>query len=323
MKCGYVGLIGTPNAGKSTLLNLLVNEKLAIVSPKPQTTRRRVLGIVNEPDQFQMIFVDAPGVIRGHEGLNRFLEKEWQEVLQDSDMVIAVLNMDAPKKRTLIGILDLIEKSKKPFVAVVTKTDIDQLAPRRWILEEELRNRGIPFLSVSLRDKEKQKKSGIKAWEEFRQQLFQLCLPLLPESQRPLFEDEDIFTPHTTREIVTEYIRESCFHMLKQELPYNVAVRLVKFEESPKIKIYADIIVAKESQKPIVIGRAGSVLGEIGTLAREQIEKLLGQKVFLKLQVVVREEWFFNKGIMRELGYQLPDNEEKSSENKKAPRQRN
>lgn len=300
-KSGFVGLIGQPNAGKSTLMNLLVDEKVSIVTPKPQTTRRRMMGIVSR-DEGQIIYVDAPGVLRPGKGLNGFLAKEAMDVIQQSDVLMAVLALDTKEKEHIEDIIKLVDESKKPWFAVITKTDMSELSRRIEKLKEILSLHKncfgiVEFSSSDARDMREYRGNAKK-------QIYDLSLLKLPETPKPLY-DVELFTPHTTKELVAEIVREQCFEVLHHEIPYSIAVRVSKYDESnaKMPKIYGEILVSKESHKPILIGKGGETIKEIGTLSRKGIEKMLGQKVFLNLEVLVREDWFDNTKLMKELGY--------------------
>lgn len=295
-KAGFVGLIGQPNAGKSTLLNTLVKEKLSIVTAKPQTTRRRVLGLVSKTEG-QIVFVDAPGLLHSTSGLNSFLEQEAQDVIAQSDVLIAVLNLDEKEKSGIEKTLKLVAESKKPWITVITKTDLQAFKHR----------------IVMVKDLITQKKNCLAIFEcgkgeVIEEDIFKKCLELLPEAPAALYDPEDL-TPHTVRDLCEEVIRERCFENVHQEIPYQLAVRIRKFdEENPKlVKISADILVAKQTHKPIVIGKGGSIIKAIGTEARKEIEKWTGGKVHLELEVVVKEDWYQNSQIMKELGYVVQD----------------
>ncbi len=290
-------MIGQPNAGKSTLLNLLVDQKISIVTAKPQTTRRRVIGILGD-EESQVVLVDAPGVVTGKAGLNAYLEREALDVISSSDALCAVLNLDEDKKENLDRILELVRTSKKPWFVVITKVDLLDKKHRLTKLKQELADVSpeIKVLEVS------------KAWgkdtTKFKNKFVAVAKTMLPDSPAPLY-DVELFTTATVREMAVEVIREKCFEELHQELPYNLAVAIVKFDESdPNIaRIHAEIVVAKESHKPIIIGRGGSQIKKIGTKARLELEKLLDLKVYLALDVAVRDEWFENPRLMKELGY--------------------
>lgn len=295
-KTGFVGFIGLPNAGKSTLLNALVNEKVSIVTPKPQTTRRRVLGIASF-EQAQAILVDAPGIVEASRGLNAFLEEEARDVMSESDLIVAVLNIDEDSKSKLEKVLDLVVSAHKPWFYVITKVDQINFFHRKEQLKNLIKERypdvkGFEFSNQWGED-----------LQTFRADFFTYLLPLLPDMAGPLY-DPELFTPHSLRELVAEIIREKCFEELTHELPYQIAIRIRSFEEGEKLtKIEADILVGKENHKPMVIGAKATRIKQIGMKAREAIEVLLDQQVFLHLTVVVRDNWMENRLIMKELGY--------------------
>lgn len=294
-KAGFLGLIGQPNAGKSTLMNFLVEEKVSIVSAKPQTTRRRILGIWSN-DQGQIVFVDAPGVVKAEKGLNAFLAKEAEEVISASDALLAIVSVDEEKPEDAGKIIDMVAKSGKPWMGIVTKADIAEKNHRVLILKKMIEEKGGKALSISVKDSLNDK--------EEREALLIEFLELLPESPAPLY-DIELFTNENVREMVSEIIREKCFEALHQEIPYSLAVRILKFDEnaSPIPKIHAEIIVSKENHKAIVIGKEARVIKQIGMEARKEIEKLMGEKIFLDLNVACKPEWFENKKMMKELGY--------------------
>jgi GTP-binding protein Era len=299
-KAGYVGLIGQPNAGKSTLLNALVDEKVSIVTAKPQTTRRRVLGIVNQKEKGQIVFVDAPGWIKAEEGLNHFLQLEVEDVMANSDVVLCVLSLAERTPEDIEKILSLAEKSKKPVVIVISKSDLVEKKHRLIKIREMIKNR-FPKTEVPVFEFSSQwGRDGEGTLVEIKNSV----LSLLPESPAPLY-DTEIYTPHSVRELCEEIIREQCFELLDQEIPYGIAVRVVSFDESnPKIpKIHADILVPRDSHRPIVVGKGAAGIKKIGMQARAEIEKMVGTKVFLKLEVKVRKDWAHNDRMMKDLGY--------------------
>lgn len=296
MKAGFVGLIGMPNAGKSTLMNFLIDEKVSIVTPRPQTTRRRVHGIWNTEGS-QIIFVDAPGLVSSRPGLFEFLAQEVQEVISESDALVAVLSLDQKSKEEIEQILELVKKSNKPWLAVITKTDLDDKAHRAVILQDMVTALGGKSLSISLT-----RKDGFIAQD--RLSLLEGITSLLPESEAPLY-DPELYTTETMRDLICEIVREKCFLNLKDEVPYTIAIRTIEFKEEalPVPRITLEILVSKENHKGIVIGKGGSLLKKIGQEARKEIEKLMGKKIFLGLNVSAREGWSDNKRIMKELGY--------------------
>lgn len=292
-KAGFLGLIGQPNAGKSTLMNFLVDEKVSIVSTKPQTTRRRILGMWNT-DKGQIVFVDAPGLIKADAGLNGFLAQEAEDVIGNSDALLAVVSVDEDKPENAEKVLDMVSKSGKPWVAVITKADLEEKAHRVLILRKMVEDRGGKAFSVSAKEGD----------DEEREALLIEFLEMMPESPAPLY-DTELFTDENVRDMAAEIIRERCFEALHHEIPYSLAVRIIKFEEDakPVPKIYAEIVVSKDSHKAIVIGKGAAIIKKIGMEARKEIEKLMGEKVFLDINVVSKPEWFTNKRIMKELGY--------------------
>lgn len=293
-KAGFVGLIGLPNSGKSTLMNSLVGEKVSIVSPKPQTTRRRMLGVVTR-EHFQAVFVDAPGVVSSKKGLHEFLHQEAVDVIQNSDVLVCVLNIDEKDQKRLMDMVDLVAGAGKPWVAVIHKTDLPFLH-RPQILRDELEKRGAIVISGSSNTK--------KDSEALGQQILDQVSHRLPPCAGPLYL-EDIYTPSSVRELVTEVIREKCFESIHQEIPFGIAVRLLVFDESsPKItKIYCEILVAKENHVSIVVGRKASLVKEIGMRARQEIEEMIQKKVFLDLKVSAYRNWDRSRHVMKELGY--------------------
>ncbi|MDG0816664.1 GTPase Era [Bdellovibrio svalbardensis] len=293
-KAGFLGLIGQPNAGKSTLMNFLVDEKVSIVSAKPQTTRRRILGIWST-DKGQVVFVDAPGLIKSDSGLNGFLAQEAHDVINSSDALLAIIPVDEQKPEDAEKVLDLVSKSGKPWIGVITKTDIEEKAHRVMILRKMIEDRGGKSMSISA--------TAYAGDAEEREAMLIEFLELMPASPAPLY-DTELFTNENVREMAAEIIREKCFENLHHELPYNIAVRIIKFDENAALpKIYAEIIVSRESHKPIVIGKGASVIKKIGMDARKELEKLMDEKVFLDLNVTAKPEWFGNKRMMKELGY--------------------
>lgn len=292
-RAGFLGLIGQPNAGKSTLLNYLVDEKVSIVSAKPQTTRRRVLGLWSS-EEGQIVFVDAPGLIKADKGLNGFLAKEAQEVINQSDALLAIVSVDEAKAENAQAVIDIVAGSKKPWIGVITKSDLKDKEHRILILKEMIEKKGGKAFQIA----------NTKEFAEDRLSLLMECLDLLPENPQPLY-DIELFTPDSIKSLTAEIIREKCFEVTHEEVPYSLAVRILKFDEATGTlpKIYAEIIVAKENHKSILIGKQGQTIKQIGMLARKEVEKIMGEKVYLELTVSYRENWYKNENIMKELGY--------------------
>lgn len=295
-KAGFVGLLGLPNAGKSTITNALVGEKVSIVTSKPQTTRKRIVGIYND-ERMQALFVDAPGIVSSASGLNQFLEKEYQDVVQQSDALIVVLNLDAKRPEQLDDVLEIAEASKKPWVAVINKEDLPQFH-RVMILREKVKALGKPVVVTS----------ALRSPEALREVMLEHLYNMLPESPAPLY-GEDLYTLSNLKEMAAETIREKCFEYLHQEIPFGLAIRILRFVENEgnTVKIYAELLLAKENHRAIVIGQEGQKLKVIGMAARKDLEKIYGRKVFLDLHVNVRKNWAKNANIMKELGYVHPE----------------
>lgn len=296
-KAGFIGLIGQPNAGKSTLMNYLIDQKVSIVTAKPQTTRRRMIGI-QTTEQAQYVFVDAPGLVQAEKGLNSFLEKEALDVIKESDALLAVLSLDEKEPAALEKIINLVKNSGKPWMAVITKTDLAEYVHRLLIIKNLVELAGGQCLQLST----------IKNKNEDRELILDALTQLLPESTAPLY-DPELYTTENVSGLVAEIVREKCFENLTHELPYQLAVRMRKFDENAKPcpHIYADVLVAKDSQKAIVIGQSAQVIKKISQESRKEVEKLMGQKVFLELNVVVKENWHEQPHFLKDLGYKLDE----------------
>jgi GTPase len=293
-KAGFLGIIGQPNAGKSSLMNYLIKEKISIVTSKPQTTRRRILGLHSETAG-QVVFVDAPGIVQSTTGLNSFLQKEAEDVIRSSDSLMAVLSISEDKIENNEEIINMVVRSNKPWFAVITKTDLTDKLHRITLLKDLIKKHGGHAISVSIKN----------TTDEDRKLILDECLKMMPAAPAPLY-DTELFTTENVKSILEEIIREKCFEILEYEVPYQLAVQTRKFDEDAKPcpKIYVDIIIAKDTHKPIVIGKAGANIKRIGEQAREEIQKIMDvDKVYLELNVVVKNGWFENKTAMKDLKY--------------------
>lgn len=291
-KAGFIGLVGMPNAGKSTFVNAFIGEKVGIVTAKPQTTRQKVVGVFSNDDT-QILFVDAPGYVKSETGINKFLQDELASVLEESDALIAVLNIDEKKPERLEKIIEVVKESGKPWMVLITKNDMG-LPHRVDILKAQLSEYNVPVRVVS----------SVKNPERLQQELLPLFREMLPASEAPLC-DPEIYTTQNVRDIAAEVIREKCFEYLHQEIPYGLAVRIVKFieDKGPTVKIFSEIVVAKENHRHIVIGTAGKSIKMIGQSSRIELEKILGRKIYLDLHVKVKKNWTSSESMMQELGY--------------------
>lgn len=288
MKAGFVNIFGKPNAGKSTLINALMGEKLAIVSPKVQTTRHRIKAILSGKD-YQIIFSDTPGIIEPKYKLHEKMMQAVRSGLEDAD--VALLITDARENPEESDAIFSQLKLKVPCMVLLNKTDLvkpEVLKERRTFFEGRPYCKKVVEISAL-------KKSGIE-------ELMEVILQFLPEGV-PFYDSDDL-SDLPTKFFVSELIREKVFELYEEELPYQTAVLVQEFKEkSTLIKISADIIVQRESQKAIILGERGSMIKKLGTLSRISIESFLGQKVFLELYVKVRPKWRDNEIHLKEYGY--------------------
>ena len=278
MKSGFVSLIGRPNAGKSTLLNRIVGEKLAIVSDKPQTTRTRVVGVKNY-DLGQVVFVDTPGVHKPTHRLNVRMVDVALEAMRDVDLVTLVVDASVrtgPGDRYL---LNQLADAKTPAILALNKVDVVS-KPKLLPMLDEYRqaHEFVEFVPISAADG-----TNVDVLER-------LFLQHLPEGE-PLYPPEYL-TDQTERFFAAEIVREQVLQLTDDELPFSTAVVIDRFEEAAaRVDLFCTILVERESQKPIVIGRNGSMIKRIGTGARAGLERYLGKQVYLDLHVKVKSEW--------------------------------
>lgn len=282
-KSGFVPIVGRPNVGKSTLLNRLVGEKLAIVTPKPQTTRNRILGILTTAG-FQAVFVDTPGLIQPKYPLQEYMAKAAWTTAREGDLILWLVDVrDEPKKLKDLGI---------PIILVMNKVDLLKDKGALLPLIDEYRKQRVfrELIPISAL-------TGDGVDELLK--LIENHLPLGP----PLYPP-DRLTESSERFIASEIIREKIFLLLKQEVPYGTAVRVEEYKEKEEtLYIEATIFVERRSQKGILIGKGGGMLKRIGQLSRQELEEALGKRVFLQLWVKLREGWRKRKEDLRYLGY--------------------
>ena len=287
MKVGFVNIFGRPNAGKSTLLNALMGEKLAIVSPKVQTTRHRIKGILSEKD-YQVIFSDTPGIIEPKYKLHEKMMQAVKGSLEDAD--VALLLIDINDDWQLNDEIFTALKLNVPAIVLLNKVDKSRKNVDEAIEIFKARPYCKNVISISALQR-----LGLK-------ELMESILKFLPEGE-PFFDADDV-TDLPTRFFVGELIREKIYENTDEEIPYHSTVLVHEFKEKTTlIKISANIIVNRETQKGIILGERGSKIKKIGTEARKEIEKFLGQKVFLELFVKVRPKWRENETHLREYGY--------------------
>ncbi len=288
MKSGFVNIFGKPNAGKSTLLNALMGEKLAIVSHKVQTTRHRIKAILTDPN-YQIVFSDTPGIIEPKYKLHEKMMQAVKGSLEDAD--VALLITDARENPDESNAIFTFLNLKAPALVILNKVDA--------VSEEDIKT-ATEFFKAQKYCKDvivisALKKKGIN-------ELLNAILNLLPEG--PAFYEGDDISDLPTKFFVSEIIREKIFLLYGEEIPYHATVLVQEFKEKTTlIKIGADIIVQRETQKGIILGEGGKMIKQLGTLARKDIEEFLGSKVFLELFVKVRPKWRDNEMQLKEYGY--------------------
>ncbi|HXH08128.1 MAG TPA: GTPase Era [Vicinamibacterales bacterium] len=289
MRSGFVSLVGRPNAGKSTLLNRLVGAKVAIVSDKPQTTRNRILAVRNRPDS-QIVFLDTPGIHRPLHRMNVRMVDAALETLREVDVLVLVKDASEPVGRGDRFVLDLVRRASMPVLLALNK--IDRIAKPTLLPLIDFYRREHAFAEIV----------PISALTgDGVDRLEALIVQHLPEGER--LYPEDFLTDQPERVMIAEIIREKLLARTGAELPFTTAVAVDHLEEQARVlRIYATILVERESQKPIVIGRAGDRIKQIGTEARLELEALLNTRIFLDLRVKVRADWREDERLLDELG---------------------
>ena len=291
MNSGYVALIGRPNAGKSTLLNRLVGQKIAAVSDKPQTTRFRIQGVITKPEG-QIVLVDTPGVHQPGYELNRRMMASVQEALMGVDLVCLIRDASVSTGNGDRFVLDLVKRSEKPTLLLLNK--IDKLEDKSALL---------PLMEWYRNEHEWQEIIPISALkDEMTDVLIESALRHLPEGE-PIFSEDEL-TDQSLRVLVAEIVREKVLQVTGDEIPYVTAVVTEKFEEVREdfARIFCAIVVERASQKKIIIGKGASRLKEIGIRARREIEELLGHRCHLELFVKVEEDWRNKENLLDEFG---------------------
>lgn len=288
-RSGYVAIIGQPNVGKSTLLNALVGRKLSIVTPKPQTTRHRVLGILSGP-QFQCIFLDTPGIIQPHYRLHEAMMHAVESALGDADLLLFMV--DARRKDVSEEVLSRVV-TDRPALLVLNKIDL--------IKKED----ALPLADKLSKLHAFESVIPISALNGYQVDVLkEEIIARLPPG--PPYYPPEIVSEHPERFFVSEIIREKIFEQYRQEIPYSTQVNIVVFEERDDRKdfIDAEIVVERETQKGILIGKGGSALKRLGTTARRDIEAFLERSVYLQLHIKVRADWRDRPGFLRSYGYE-------------------
>jgi GTP-binding protein Era len=291
-KSGYVAIVGAPNAGKSTLLNRMLGEKISITSKKPQTTRNRILGVVHRPD-VQIVFIDTPGIFRAKDTLNLRIVDTALSAIGDADLILFVLDAAHPDPTSEYFLVKRLQKQKRPVTVALNKIDLIQKKDLLAVIEKcSTQYRFDVIVPISATEG-----SQIDS-------LIAAMLKFLPSG--PPYFPEDALTDLPERFFAAEMIRESIFRLTGEEIPYATAVTVDSFKEEKNgrlIKIEATIHLERDSQKGIIIGKEGSRLKRIGTESRKKIELMLETKVFLKLFVRVQKNWRRDTRALRKFGY--------------------
>ncbi|MFJ7363544.1 GTPase Era [Peribacillus frigoritolerans] len=291
-KSGFISIIGRPNVGKSTFLNRVIGQKIAIMSDKPQTTRNKVQGVLTQNDS-QMIFIDTPGIHKPKHKLGDFMMKVATNTLKEVDLILFMINATEGYGRGDEFIIEKLQSVKTPVFLVVNK--IDAMHPDDLLPIIEKYQQLYPFAAVV----------PISALEGNNvDTLLEQIKEHLPEG--PQFYPADQVTDHPERFIISELVREKVLHLTREEIPHSVAVvidSIKKMDNSDTINVMATIVVERDSQKGIVIGKQGKMLKEVGSRARVDIENLLGSKVFLELWVKVQKDWRNKASQLRDYGF--------------------
>ena len=292
-RSGFIAVLGRPNVGKSTLINALMQQKIASVSPRPQTTRKRQMGILTL-EAAQIIFIDTPGVHLPHHILGERMVNEAKHALKESDLLLFLVDCTVFPQEEDHLLIDLIKRTRLNKLLLLVLNKIDQVDPASKPLNRsayEALIPGTPLIEISA-------KSG-----EGLDILLEQIIELLPEG--PRYFPEDQLTDSYERDLASDLIREACLYLLRDEVPHAIAVRIDQYTERGDTGAYieATIFVERESHKGILIGQGGSMLKQIGIKAREEIEKMSGRNVFVLLRVKTKKNWRNDEKILGWLGY--------------------
>ncbi|WP_010287960.1 GTPase Era [Kurthia massiliensis] len=291
-KSGFISIIGRPNVGKSTFLNRVIGQKIAIMSDKPQTTRNKVQGVLTQDDA-QMIFIDTPGIHKPKHKLGEFMSKVSKNALREVDVIMFMVNAQQKLGAGDKYVIEMLKGTKTPVFLIINK--IDTIHPDEvWKIVDSYKEE-YDFAEIV----------PISALQGNNvDNLLTTLKKYLPEG--PQYYPADQVTDHPERFIISELIREKALHLTRDEVPHSIAVEIEKIrrdEETGRVNVNATIIIERDSQKGIIIGKRGAMLKEIGTRARKDIENLLGSKVYLELWVKVQKDWRDRASQLRDYGY--------------------
>jgi GTP-binding protein Era len=288
-KAGFVSIIGKPNAGKSTLMNALVGEKMSIITPKAQTTRHRILGIVNEED-YQIVFSDTPGIIKPHYALQETMMHQVNGSIVDADLILLVTDIN--EKYDESDVLEKLQGSLAPLCVIINKIDKS---------DEETVKQKVEYWQEKLNPKAIFAVSALKDHNVLA--VMNFVIEHLPE--HPAYYDKDALTDRNDRFFASEIIREKIFKIYEKEIPYSTEVIITAFVEGETLyRISSEIIVERDSQKNILIGKGGETLKKVGTYARKDMEEFFQKKVFLEMFIKVIPDWRSKKNYLKKFGYE-------------------
>lgn len=289
-KTGFIAIVGRPNVGKSTLMNSILGEKIAIVSSKPQTTRNKIIGI-HTRDNEQFVFLDTPGIHKPQNKLGDYMVKAANSTMQEADLTVLVTECGKEPTHVEKGIIEYLKKSRLPSILILNKTDLcnaNQVADS--IMVYQTLHDFNAFIPIAAKKRDRV------------DEVLDECAKYLSESE--FFFPEDMITDQPERQIAAEVIREKILRTLNKEIPHGTAVVIEEFKTEGKLlRIRAEIFCEKASHKGIIVGKNGEALKLIGTYAREDLEKIFGMKVYLNLWVKVKENWRDSVGLVKNFGY--------------------